>query len=107
MASNAIASSDSVFTPLLAAHSQADGHLTPTSYSSESLNSQVSWSVKILLAFTSTIIPGFSLLEIHNQDFYSFIGTYGFQKELSSHTGVFRYALSTDHIENTASHCCS
>jgi hypothetical protein len=29
------------------------------------------WPVKLLLAFASTIIPGFSLLEIHDQDFYS------------------------------------
>jgi hypothetical protein len=30
-------------------------------------------SVKLLMAFASTVIPGFSLLEIHDQDLYSFL----------------------------------
>jgi hypothetical protein len=29
------------------------------------------WSVKMLLSFASTVIPGFSFLEIHDQYFYS------------------------------------
>jgi hypothetical protein len=33
-------------------------------------------SVKLLLAFTSTDIPGFSFLEIHDQDFYSLLDMY-------------------------------
>jgi hypothetical protein len=33
----------------------------------------VGWSVKLLLAFTSTVIPGFNLPEIHGQDFYSLL----------------------------------
>jgi hypothetical protein len=30
-------------------------------------------SVKLLLAFTSTVIPVFNLLKIHDQDFYSLL----------------------------------
>jgi hypothetical protein len=35
-------------------------------------------SAKLLLAFASTVIPGFSLLEIHDQDFYSLLDMYAF-----------------------------
>jgi hypothetical protein len=41
-------------------------------------------SVKLLLAFASTVIPGFSLLEIHDQDFYSLLDMYVFQNGASS-----------------------
>jgi hypothetical protein len=34
--------------------------------------------VKLLLAFASTVIPGFSLLEIHVQDFYFLLNVYVF-----------------------------
>jgi hypothetical protein len=112
IAANAVASSASVFTPSLASDclmtcSQADSHRTPTSSSSDWLNSQVSQSVKLLLAFTSAVISGFSLLEVHDQDFYSLLDMYMFQKELSSHTGIFLCVVSMDCIENTAPHCCS
>jgi hypothetical protein len=33
-------------------------------------------SVKLLLAFDSTVIPGLSLLEIHDQDFCSLVDMY-------------------------------
>jgi hypothetical protein len=36
-------------------------------------------SVKLLLAFASTVIPGFSLLVINDQDFYSLLEMYVFQ----------------------------
>jgi hypothetical protein len=41
-------------------------------------------SVKLLLLFASTVTPGFSLLEIHDQDFYSLLDTYMFQNGASS-----------------------
>jgi hypothetical protein len=34
------------------------------------LTNSIGWSVKLLLAFTSTLIPSFSLLEIHDQDIF-------------------------------------
>jgi hypothetical protein len=43
-------------------------------------------SVKLLLAFTSTAIPGFSLLKIHDQDFCSLLDLYVFQNGASSST---------------------
>jgi hypothetical protein len=43
-------------------------------------------SVKLLLVFASTIIPGFSLLEIHDQDFYSLIDIYVYGNGASSST---------------------
>jgi hypothetical protein len=46
----------------------------------------VSQSVKLLLAFDSTVIPGFSLLKIHEQDFYSLLDMYVFWNGASSST---------------------
>jgi hypothetical protein len=43
-------------------------------------------SVKLLLAFASTIIPGFSLLEIHDEEFYYLLDMYKFQNGNSSST---------------------
>jgi hypothetical protein len=43
-------------------------------------------SVKLLLAFASIIIFGFSLLEIHDYDFYSLLGKYVFRNGASSST---------------------
>jgi hypothetical protein len=43
-------------------------------------------SVKLLLAFASTVIPGFSLLEIHDQDFYCIPDMYVFRNGASSST---------------------
>jgi hypothetical protein len=44
-------------------------------------------SVKLLLVFASTVIPGFSLLEIHDQDyFYSLLDMYVFRNGASSST---------------------
>jgi hypothetical protein len=51
------------------------------------------WSVKLLLAYASTVIPGFSLFEIHDQDFYSLLDMYKFRNGASSSTkegSVFR-----------------
>jgi hypothetical protein len=33
----------------------------------------------LLPVFASTVIPGFSLLEIHDQDIYSLLDTYAFR----------------------------
>jgi hypothetical protein len=44
----------------------------------------VGQSVKLLLAFASTVIPRFNLLEIHDQDFYSLLDIYVFQNVASS-----------------------
>jgi hypothetical protein len=57
-------------------------------------------SFKLLLAFTSTIIPGFSVLEIHNQGFYSFLDMHVFRNWASSSTKqqfVFMQALRLLH----------
>jgi hypothetical protein len=43
-------------------------------------------SVKLLLVFASTVIPGFSLHEIHNQDLYSLLDMYVFRNGTSSST---------------------
>jgi hypothetical protein len=43
-------------------------------------------SVKLLLAFASTVIPGFSRLEIHDQDFYTVLDMYVFRSGTSSLT---------------------
>jgi hypothetical protein len=40
----------------------------------------------LLLAFASTVIPGFSLLEVHDQDFYSLLDMYVFRNGASSST---------------------
>jgi hypothetical protein len=42
--------------------------------------------VEFLLAFASTVIPGFSLLEGHDQDFYSLLDMYVFRNGASSST---------------------
>jgi hypothetical protein len=43
-------------------------------------------SVKLLLAFASTVIPGFNLLKIHEQDFYSLLDVLVFRNGASSST---------------------
>jgi hypothetical protein len=43
-------------------------------------------SVKLLPGFDNTVIPGFSVLEFHDQDFYSFLNTYVFRNGASSST---------------------
>jgi hypothetical protein len=43
-------------------------------------------SDKLLLGFASTVISGFTLLEIHDQDFYSLLDTYVFGNGASSST---------------------
>jgi hypothetical protein len=40
-------------------------------------------SVKFLLAFASTIIPGLIFFKMHDQDFYSFLDMYMFQNGVS------------------------
>jgi hypothetical protein len=79
--------------------SQAGSHVTPTSYISNCcLKTQDSFSVghsvKLLLAFTSTIIPDFSFLEIHGQDLYSLLDMHVFWNGAPSSTkegSVFLY----------------
>jgi hypothetical protein len=46
----------------------------------------VGQSVKFLLAFASTVIPAFSLLEIHDQDFCSLLDMYVFRNAAFSST---------------------
>jgi hypothetical protein len=48
------------------------------------LHAGVGQSGKLLPAFTSTVIPDFSFLEIHDQDFYSLLDMYLFQNGASS-----------------------
>jgi hypothetical protein len=43
-------------------------------------------SVKLLLAFASTVTPEFSLLKIHDDDFYSLLYVYVVQNGASSST---------------------
>jgi hypothetical protein len=43
-------------------------------------------SVKVLLVFASTVIPDFSLLEIHYKDLYSLLDMYVFRNGASSST---------------------
>jgi hypothetical protein len=43
-------------------------------------------SVKLLVAFASTVVPVFSLLEIHDQDFHSLLDRYVFRNGTSSST---------------------
>jgi hypothetical protein len=45
---------------------------------------QLGRSVKLLLVFVSTVISGFSLLEIHDQDFYSLLDIFVFRNGISS-----------------------
>jgi hypothetical protein len=49
-------------------------------------NRTVGQSVKLLLAFTSTVIPGFSLLKVHDQDLYALLEVYMFQNGASPST---------------------
>jgi hypothetical protein len=42
------------------------------------MNNWLGWSVKLLLAFASTVIPDFDLLEIHDKDFSSLPDMYLF-----------------------------
>jgi hypothetical protein len=49
-------------------------------------NSDSSWSFKLLLAFASIVISDFSLLKIHDQDFFSLLDKHVFRKETSSST---------------------
>jgi hypothetical protein len=51
-----------------------------------SVGRSVDRSVKLLLVFASTVISGFSLLEIHDQDFYSLLDIYVFRNGASSST---------------------
>jgi hypothetical protein len=77
--------------------------------SHDRLTSVSRW-VKLLLGFASTVISAFSLLETHNQEFYSLLDMYVFRNEaLSSRKeGSVRldpslYGFGTDRIENIAS----
>jgi hypothetical protein len=50
----------------------------------ESLERSVGRYVKFLLTFASMVISGFSLLAIHDQDFYSLLDMYMFRNVASS-----------------------
>jgi hypothetical protein len=61
-------------------------------------------SVKLLLAFSSTVFPGFSLLEIHDQGFCFLLDIYMFRNGVSSLTreaSVFlcRHSKSNSHCD--------
>jgi hypothetical protein len=73
-------------------------------------------SVELLLASATTVIPGFSLLEIRDQDFCSLLQMHVFRNEESSltrggvslsHNSVSHwfslYSLGMSHTENTVS----
>jgi hypothetical protein len=68
-------------------------------------------SVKLLLDFASKVIPGFSLVEIHDQDFYSILDIYVFQNlasSSSSEQSVFlcrRYVCCTIVLARVYPHC--
>jgi hypothetical protein len=55
-------------------------------YSFPSLRRSVGLPVKLLLAFASTVIHGFSFLWIHDQNFYSLLDMYVFRNGASSPT---------------------
>jgi hypothetical protein len=57
-----------------------------TTNSLPSCRLSVSWSVKLLLSFASTVIPGFSLLENHDQEFYFLLDMYVFWNGAASST---------------------
>jgi hypothetical protein len=61
----------------------------------------VTWPVKLPLAFTSTLIPGFSLLKIHDQDFYSLLDMYMFRNGASRSTKEDLAFLRRCHV------CCT
>jgi uncharacterized membrane protein len=56
----------------------------------------VGLSVKLLLAFASTVVPGISLLEIHGQGFCSLLDTYVFRngRGRSYYVDVFVASMS-------------
>jgi hypothetical protein len=58
-------------------------------------------SIKLPMAFTSTVIPGFSLLEIHDQDFYSLLCMYVFRNGASSSTREVSVFLCTRYVCRT------
>jgi hypothetical protein len=59
---------------------------SPTNYSSLHSTQLIGRSVKLLLAFASAVISGFSLLEIHDQDFCSLLDMHVFRNGTFSST---------------------
>jgi hypothetical protein len=55
-------------------------------------------SVKLLLGFVSTVIPGFNLLEIHNQDTHSLLDVNVFQNRPSCSTEEGSALLCRCHV---------
>jgi hypothetical protein len=55
-------------------------------------------SAKLLLAFCSTVIPGFSLLEIHDQDFYSLLDKSQSQSYVTTDVQLASLSLSSTHL---------
>jgi hypothetical protein len=65
---------------------------------------EVGRSVKLLLVFVSTVIPGFRLPEIHDQDVYSLLDVYVFRNEASTSTkegSVFLYSQSRSQSQSS------
>jgi hypothetical protein len=60
--------------------------LTNNSLKSRLSTNSYRLSARFLLTFTSTVIPGFSLIEIHEQDFCSLLDMYVFRNGASSST---------------------
>jgi hypothetical protein len=70
---------------LPASYSNRSQPLNPSGYHTHSPTnySSIGWSVTLLLDFASTVIPGFSLFEIHDQDDYSPLEMYVFRNGTS------------------------
>jgi hypothetical protein len=74
------------------------------------LRRSVGRSVKLLLVFASTVVPGLSLLEIHDQDFYSLLDMYVFRNGVSSSTkkgSVFLCRRCVSCTEVSYEHICA
>jgi hypothetical protein len=69
---------------------------------------EVGRSVKLLLTFASTVIPGFSLFEIHDQDFYSLLDMYMymFRNGVSSSTKEGSVFLCRRYVRCTVVYPC-
>jgi hypothetical protein len=72
--------------PISSSWSQAPWGLWPEMGQRCDLTVLASWLVKLLLVYASTVIPGFSHLEIHDQDVYSLLDRYVFRNGASSST---------------------
>jgi hypothetical protein len=64
----------------------SDGSVSQLLTSDYTTTDSLGLSVKLLAVFLGTVIPGFSLLEIHVQDFCSLLDMYVFRNGASSST---------------------